>query len=54
VLIFCPLCLREGHHGAFAKSAFGAGKTFDAKQALARDQTAIEQGMADAWADFAS
>jgi hypothetical protein len=36
----------------FAKLGVGAGKTFDAKTLSPEMKKAIEQGMADAWADF--
>ena len=36
----------------FAKIGVGAGKTFDASTLSPEMKTAIEQGMADAWADF--
>ncbi len=36
----------------FAKLGVGAGKTFDAKTLSPEMMKAIEQGMADAWADF--
>ena len=36
----------------FAKIGVGAGKTFDASKLSPEMKTAIEQGMADAWADF--
>jgi hypothetical protein len=38
----------------FAKIGVGLGKTFDASTLSPEIKTAIEQGMADAWADFAS
>ena len=38
----------------FAKIGVGAGKTFDASTLSPEIKTAIEQGMADAWADFAN
>ena len=38
----------------FAKIGVGPGKTFDANTLSPELKTAIEQGMADAWADFAS
>ena len=38
----------------FAKIGVGAGKTFDAGTLSPEIKTAIEQGMADAWADLAS
>ena len=37
----------------FAKIGVGAGKTFDAGKLSPEMKTAIEQGMADAWAEFA-
>jgi hypothetical protein len=37
----------------FAKIGVGAGKTFDASTLSPEIKTAIAQGMADAWADFA-
>ena len=37
----------------FAKIGVGAGKTFDASKLSPEMKTAIEQGMADAWADLA-
>ena len=37
----------------FARIGVGAGKTFDASKLSPEMKTAIEQGMADAWADFA-
>jgi hypothetical protein len=36
----------------FAKIGVGAGKTFDLSRLSPEMKTAIEQGMADAWADF--
>lgn len=38
----------------FAKIGIGAGKTFDASKLSPEMKTAIEGGMADAWADFAA
>jgi hypothetical protein len=38
----------------FANIGIGAGKTFDASKLSPEIKTAIEQGMADAWADFAA
>ncbi|MBB4307350.1 MULTISPECIES: DUF1254 domain-containing protein [Rhizobium] len=38
----------------FAKIGIGAGKTFDASTLSPEMKTAIEQGMADAWADLAN
>jgi hypothetical protein len=38
----------------FARIGVGGGKTFDASALSPEIKTAIEQGMADAWADFAN
>jgi len=38
----------------FAKIGVGAGKSFDASKLSPEIKTAIEQGMADGWADFAA
>jgi hypothetical protein len=38
----------------FAKIGVGAGKTFDASKLSPEVKTALEQGVADAWADFAN
>ena len=38
----------------FARIGVGAGKTFDAGKLSPEMTTAIEHGMADAWADFAA
>lgn len=38
----------------FAQIGVGAGKTFDASKLSPELQTAIEQGMADAWTDYAA
>ena len=54
VLQFCPTDPSETELMArFAKIGVGAGKTFDASKLSPEMKTAIEQGMADAWADFA-
>ena len=52
VLGFCPTNPSETELMArFAKIGVGAGKTFDASKLSPK--TAIEQGIGDAWADFA-
>jgi len=54
VLQFCPTVPPENDLMArFAKIGVGAGKTFDASKLSPEMKTAIEQGMADAWADLA-
>ena len=54
ILKFCPTDPSEKILMArFAKIGVGAGKTFDASKLSPEMKTAIEQGMADAWADFA-
>jgi len=54
VLQFCPTVPSETELMArFAKIGVGAGKTFDASNLSPEMKTAVEQGMADAWADFA-
>lgn len=54
VLQFCPTDPSETVLMArFAKIGVGAGKTMDASKFSPEMKTAIEQGMADAWADFA-
>ena len=54
VLQFCPTDPSEKELMArFAKIGVGAGKTFDADKLSPEMKTAIEQGMADAWAEFA-
>jgi hypothetical protein len=54
VLQFCPTVPSEKALMArFAKIGVGAGKTFDASKLSPEMKTAIEQGMADAWAAFA-
>jgi hypothetical protein len=53
VLQFCPTDPSETDLMArFAKIGIGAGKTVDASTLSPEMKTAIEQGMADAWADF--
>ncbi len=53
VLQFCPTVPSEKALMArFAGIGVGAGKTFDASKLSPEMKTAIEQGMADAWADF--
>ena len=53
VLRFCPTVpSEEGLMARFAKIGLGAGKTFDASKLPPELKTAIEQGMADAWADM--
>src|SRR5207302_6391859 len=53
VLQFCPTVPSEKALMArFAKLGIGAGKTFDASKLSPEMKAAIEQGMADAWADF--
>jgi hypothetical protein len=53
VLQFCPTDPSETELMArFAKIGIGAGKTFDASKLSPEMKTAIEQGMADAWAAF--
>ncbi|MBB4297451.1 MULTISPECIES: DUF1254 domain-containing protein [Rhizobium] len=53
-LQFCPTDPSETELMArFAKIGIGAGKTFDASALSPEIKTAIEQGMADAWTDFA-
>jgi hypothetical protein len=55
VLQFCPTVPSEADLMArFARIGVGAGKTFDASKLSPEIKTAIEQGMADAWADFAA
>jgi hypothetical protein len=54
VLQFCPTNSSERDLMArFARIGVGAGKTFDASKLSPDTKAAIEQGMADAWADFA-
>ena len=55
LLQFCPTDPSEKDLLArFAKIGVGAGKTFDASQLPPDVSRAIEGGVADAWADFAS
>jgi hypothetical protein len=54
VLQFCPTVPSETELMArFARIGVGAGKTFDGSKLSPELKTAVEQGMADAWADFA-
>ncbi len=54
VLQFCPTVPSEKALMArFARIGVGAGKTFDASKLSPEMKTAIEQGMADAWAALA-
>jgi hypothetical protein len=54
VLAFCPTHPSETELMArFGGIGVGAGKRFDANQLSPEIRTAIGQGMADAWADFA-
>lgn len=54
VLKFCPTHPSEKQLMArFAKIGVGAGKNLDTGRLSPEMKTAIEQGMADAWADFA-
>jgi hypothetical protein len=54
VLQFCPTVPSEKALMArFARIGVGAGKTFDASKLSPETKAAIEQGMADAWADLA-
>jgi len=54
VLQFCPTVPSEKQLRArFAKIGVGAGKTFDPDKLTPEMKTAIEQGRADAWAEFA-
>ena len=54
VLQWCPTHPSETELMArFAKIGIGAGKSFDATKLSPEVATAIEQGMADAWADLA-
>jgi hypothetical protein len=55
VLQFCPTVPSEKElMTRFAKIGVGAGKTFDASELSPDVKTAVEQGMADAWKDFAA
>jgi hypothetical protein len=52
-LQFCPTHPSEKElMKRFAKIGVGAGKTFDASKLSPEMKAAIQQGMADAWADF--
>jgi hypothetical protein len=54
VLQFCPTVPSETDLVArFARIGVGAGKTFDVSKLSPELKTAIDQGMADAWVDFA-
>jgi hypothetical protein len=54
VLKFCPTHTSEKKLMArFARIDVGAGKNFDVSKLSPELKTAVEQGMADAWADFA-
>ena len=54
ILQFCPTVPSEKDLMArFARIGVGAGKTFDADKLSPETKTAIAQGLADAWADFA-
>ncbi len=53
ILTFCPTDPSETKLMArFAKLGIGAGKNFDASKLSPEIKTAVEQGMADAWAEF--
>jgi hypothetical protein len=55
ILQFCPTHPSETElMTRFAKIGVGAGKTFDAANLSPEMKTAIEQGIADAWADCAN
>jgi hypothetical protein len=55
VLQFCPMHPSEQALMArFAKIGVGAGKTFDASTLSPEGKAAVEQGMADAWQEFAA
>jgi hypothetical protein len=55
VLQFCPTDPSETELMArFAKIGIGGGKTFDASTLSPEMKTAMEQGVADAWAEFAN
>jgi hypothetical protein len=55
VLQFCPTVPSEAELMArFAKIGIGAGKAFDVNTLSPEVKTAIRQGMADAWVDFAN
>lgn len=53
-LQYCPTNPKEtGLMARFAKIGVGAGKTFDPEKLSPEMKTAIQQGIADAWAEFA-
>jgi hypothetical protein len=55
VLQYCPTDASETElMSRFARIGVGAGKTFDANKLSPEMKTAIQQGMADAWADLAT
>ena len=55
ILKFCPTDPSETKLMArFAKIGVGAGQTFDADKLSPEMKKAVEQGMADAWAEFAN
>jgi hypothetical protein len=55
ILQFCPTDPSETELMArFGKIGVGAGKTFDVSTLLPEIKTAITQGIADAWVDFAN
>ena len=55
VLQFCPTDPSETDLMArFAKIGVGAGKMFDTSKLSPETKMAIEEGMADAWMDFAN
>ena len=55
ILQFCPTVPSEKDLKArFTRIGVGAGKTFDVDKLSPEIKTAIAQGMADAWADFAN
>jgi hypothetical protein len=54
ILQFCPTNPSETElMSRFAKINIGAGKTFDPSKLSPEMKTAVEQGIADAWAEFA-
>jgi hypothetical protein len=54
VLTFCPTAASEKDLMArFARIGVGAGRTFDAGKLSPEMKTAMEQGIADAWAELA-
>src|SRR5690606_32149952 len=53
ILQFCPTDPSETElMTRFAKIGIGAGKTFDVDTLSPQVKTALQQGMADAWAEF--